>query len=269
MKRVRQLSWGVLAVMLVASLAAAWLAPASYETQFRDAPSAPPSARFLLGTDELGRDLFSRLLYGSRVSLLLAPAAALLCTAMAALAGGLAGYLGGLWDRALMAVIDLFLSLPWLFLLLTVRATLPLNVAPFVSVAITFLLLGLLSWAGPARVVRAGVRGVLASEFVLQARAAGCSRPRLLFAHILPAVRPVLAAQFWISVPLFVLAEANLGLLGLGIAEPLPSLGNLLRGLENFRAVSANPWMLAPVFVLVAVTTCLQLAVHRKEEVTV
>src|SRR5580704_18179015 len=117
----------VMAVAVAASLGAAYIAPSSYAEQFRDAISAPPSARFWLGTDELGRDRFARLLYGTRVSLLLAPAAAFLSTLIAALIGGAAGYLGGRWERAVTAGIDLFLSLPWLFLLLTVRALLPLN----------------------------------------------------------------------------------------------------------------------------------------------
>ena len=102
--------------------AAGWVAQHSYAEQFRDSISAPPSAQFWLGTDELGRDRFARLLYGTRVSLLLAPAAALLSTLLAALIGGAAGYLGGRWERLVTAGVDLFLSLPWLFLLLAVRA---------------------------------------------------------------------------------------------------------------------------------------------------
>src|ERR1039458_6156896 len=115
--------------------------------QFRDAPSAPPSHQHLLGTDEIGRDRFARILYGTRISLLLAPAAALVSTVLAALVGGLARYLGGIWVRLAREITALFLSLPWLFLLITVRALLPLNVSPLVSVLITFLILGLLGSA--------------------------------------------------------------------------------------------------------------------------
>ena len=101
----------VLAVCAL-SLAANWLAPVGYAKQFRDAPSAPPSRQHLLGTDDIGRDRFARLLYGTRISLLLAPAAALVSTGLAALFGGLAGYLGGAWLRAARGFTDLFLSLP-------------------------------------------------------------------------------------------------------------------------------------------------------------
>ncbi len=265
MKILHKFVWGVLILVFSASLMASLLAPAPYARQFRDSTNAGPSRRFPLGTDELGRDRLSRLLYGSRVSLLLAPAAALLSTLIAAMIGGLAGYLGGWWERLIMRSIDLFLSLPWLFLLLTVRALLPLNVSPVASVTITFALLGLLGWAAPARVVRAGVQSLKSSDFVLQARACGCRGSRLLVMHVLPNLKPILQAQFWISVPVFILAEANLGLLGLGVAEPLPSWGNLLRGLENYGAVRSNPWTLAPVLLLVIVMGSLQL-VFRGED---
>jgi ABC-type dipeptide/oligopeptide/nickel transport system permease subunit len=263
---VRSIALGILLATLTGAMLADWISPAPYAKQFRESPGARPSLKFPLGTDELGRDRLSRLLQGSRVSLLLAPAAALLSTLLAALAGGLAGYAGGFLDRLVVRFTDLVLSLPWLFLLLTARALLPLNVAPAVSVTITFLLLGLLGWAGPARVVRAGVRSLSNSDFVLQARASGCRRHRLLFVHILPNLKPILFAQFWISVPVFILTEANLGLLGLGVSEPLPSWGNLLRGLENFSAVRQNPWMLAPALLLAVVVISLQLVIPDRSD---
>ena len=140
----RKLPCVVLALVLCASAAANWLAPGGYSRQYREATDAAPSRAHWLGTDEVGRDRFARVLYGTRISLLLAPAAAFLSTLMAALIGGLAGYLGGVWARMAMAVTDLFLSLPWLFLLITARALMPLNVSPMISVLVTFLLLGLL-----------------------------------------------------------------------------------------------------------------------------
>jgi len=255
----------VLAVAVVASLCAPFIAQHSYAEQSRDAISAPPSTHFWLGTDELGRDRFARLLYGTRVSLLLAPAAALLATLIAAMIGGAAGYLGGRWERLVTTGIDLFLALPWLFLLLAVRALLPLNTSPVTSVIITFLLLGCLGWAGPARMIRAGTRTLATSDFLVQASASGISRWRLFWRHLLPNLRPVFLAQFWISIPLFILSEANLGLLGLGVSEPLPSWGAMLRDLENYSAILQNPWMLAPVVLLVAVVGCLQLVLRTED----
>ncbi len=265
MTGIRMFATVVLCVVFVAAIGAGIWAPEPYDKQFRDSTAAPPSWRFVLGTDDLGRDRLSRLLYGSRVSLLLAPAAALLATAVAAIAGAAAGFLGSRWERPFLYATDLCLSLPWLFLLITVRAVLPLDVAPALSMTITFLLLGMLGWAGPARVVRAAVISIRQSEFVLRARASGCSDARLLFVHLLPNLKPVLATQFLVSIPVFILSEANLGLLGLGVAEPTPSWGNLLRDLENFSAIAANPWILAPVVLLALVVTCFQLVVPRED----
>jgi peptide/nickel transport system permease protein len=265
MKKLRPIAFGIVVLVFVVSLLADFLAPASYPKQFRDTPNARPCRQFPLGTDELGRDRLSRLLHGTRISLLLAPTAALLSTFGAALIGGTAGYFGKWWERIAVSLTDLFLSLPWLFLLLTVRAMLPLNVPPLTSVIITFSLLGLLGWASSARVVRAGAKVLRDSELVLQASAAGCSKSRIFFVQILPNLRPVLSAQFWVSVPAFILAEANLGVLGLGVAEPLPSWGSLLRELESYSAIRSNPWLLAPLVLLVMVVSCFQLILSGEE----
>ncbi len=261
----RKIAIGVLATVFLAAACANFLAPASYETQFREAIDAPPSRQFPLGTDELGRDRWSRLLYGSRVSLFLAPAAALLATILAAIAGGVAGLLGRTWERIFLGATDVALSLPWLFLLMTIRALLPLDTSPLVSVSITFLLLGALGWAGPARVVRAAMVRMRSSEFILQARASGNTGVRLLLIHLIPNLKPILFTQFLVSIPVFILSEANLGLLGLGVAEPMPSWGSLLRDLEHFSEVAANPWLLAPAGLLAVVVICFQLVVPRED----
>jgi peptide/nickel transport system permease protein len=265
LKKTAKIAAGILAGVLLASLFAGTLAPAHYAKQFRDDPSLGPSSKFLLGTDELGRDRFSRLLYGTRVSLLLAPCAALLSTFLAALIGGLAGYFGGRLERLAMLFTDLFMSMPWLFLLITVRAVLPLNTPPTTSVLITFSLLGLLGWAASARLVCSGIKNLRNSEFILQAKAAGCRASRLFAVHMLPNMKPILYAQFWISIPVFILAEANLGILGLGVSEPLPSWGSLLRELEDLSGIGLQPWRLVPLFLLLAVVSCFQIVISEKE----
>jgi ABC-type dipeptide/oligopeptide/nickel transport system permease subunit len=240
------------------------LVPVRYERQFRDSPSAAPSRQFPLGTDDLGRDRFSRLIYGTRVSLLLATAAAVLSCLAAAALGGIAGLAGGIADKVILGAADLFLSLPWLFLLLMARAFLPLNVSPLLSVTITFVLLGALGWATPAKVVRAALRKLGGSDFMLQARATGCSPSRLVWKHLIPNAMPILWAQLWITIPAYVLAETTLGMLGLGVMEPLPSWGNLLRELEG-GGISGHPWMLAPVILLAAVVGSFQLILERED----
>ena len=157
MSVVRVICWLLLGLTVCAAVGANWIAPAPYEKQFRDFPNARPNGQFPLGTDELGRDRLSRLLYGTRLSLLLAPAAALLATLIAALAGISAGMIGGRVEQLILSAVDLVASLPWLFLLIAVRAVLPLNVSAYTSVAVTFLLLGALGWAGAARVIRSAV----------------------------------------------------------------------------------------------------------------
>lgn len=263
----RKIACVVLGVVLAASMAASWLAPAGYAKQYRDAIDAAPSHTHWLGTDEIGRDRFARVLYGTRISLLLAPAAALLSTLMATLLGGLAGYLGGAWARVAMAVTDLFMSLPWLFLLITARALMPLNTSPVASVMITFLLLGLLGWTTAARVLCASAATLRNSDFVRQARAAGISGRRLFWVHVAPNLKPVLYAQFWISIPVFILSEANLGILGLGVAEPMPSWGSLLKELEGLISVGEEPWKFVPLILLVIVVTSFQLLLSKQEEV--
>ena len=205
----------------------------SYSRQNREFATAAPSARFPLGTDELGRDRLTRLLFATRISLLLSAAAAALAILLAFLVGGIAGYAGGWCDRCIVRALDLMLSLPWLFLLLAVRALLPLNVSPIDSLLVTYALLAALGWAAPARVVRAGVRKFRDSDFVLRARAEGSPEWRLLARHILPNLKPVLVAQFWTAIPVFILAEANLGFLGLSAGEPFPTWGTLLRELQS------------------------------------
>jgi len=265
MKGVRIIAIAVIAVSFVLSVAAPWIAPAHYETQDRDATDISPSHQHLLGTDELGRDRFSRLIYAARISLLLAPLAAAAAVLLAAIIGGLAGCLGGWYERATLASIDIFLSLPWLFLLITVRAAMPLNTAPETSVMITFALMGLLGWAASARVVCAQVKDMMRSDFMLLARATGSGGARLLLRQLLPNVKPVLAAQFLVSVPAFIVTEANLGALGLGVSEPLPSLGGMLRELQSYIAFQPPAWRFIPLAFLVVVVTSFQLLLTKTE----
>ena len=265
MSRFRKLAWVFLAVVAAAALCAGLLSDYDYDQQLRAEAGAGPGPGHLLGTDELGRDRWSRLLYGARVSLLVAPAAAALATILAGIVGLAAGLARArnfrLVDTALTLTTDVFLGLPWLFILLAVRAALPLNLHAAASLAITGLLLGTLGWASGARLVRASTLTAVTASYVLQAEAAGLSQWRVAVHHIAPALRPVLTAQFLVTVPAFLHAEATLSLLGLGVAEPLPSLGNLLSELTSFPPIQQEPWLLAPAVLLVALVAALQCVV--------
>ena len=250
----------ILAAIFVLMLGADAFAPHPYQQQFREETAAAPSRAHPLGTDAVGRDRWSRLLHGGRISILLAPAAALVSVVIALAVGLGAALLGPWWQRAAMAAIDLFLSLPWLFLLLAARGLLPLNTSPALSIAVTFGLLGCLGWPGPARVMIAAAESQSRSDYALLARSGGFGTWRIAVRHILPNLAPVARAQFWTTAPAFLLTEANLALLGLGVSEPMPSWGNLLRELQNLAALPRDPAMAVPLLLLVVTLSCCQLA---------
>jgi peptide/nickel transport system permease protein len=252
MPSLRKWSVGLLLLVGVLSLAAPWLAP-DYATQNRDAIQLAPTRQYLLGTDELGRDNLSRLLAGLRLSLLLSTGGAVCSCVLALFFGAMSGFAGGVIETLLLSSISLVESVPWLFLFLMIRAMLPLNVGPSTSIWITFAMLAVLGWTHAARVFQAAAREFRNSDAMMFARACGIGGWRLWLRQALPTMRQVSMTQFTILIPTFVLAEAGLGLLGLGVSEPLPSLGNLLRQLENRELVHSNPVVLVPLAVLVVV----------------
>jgi peptide/nickel transport system permease protein len=265
MKAIRVAALAIASLLALISLGGSVLSRFDYAYQDRQNVATGASHEHWLGTDALGRDRFARLLEGTRVSLLLAPSAAAISTLLALAIGAFPGFAGGLYERGAKVLVDLMLSIPWLFLLLIVRALLPLNTSPTASAMITFLLLGLLGWAVPARILMARTHQLRQSDFLLLARSSGVSRWRLLLVHVLPNLWPVLLAQFWISVPVFILAEANLSLLGLGVAEPLPSLGSLLGEVETVLSVRSDIYCFASLFVLVLIVSSLQIAFSHRE----
>jgi peptide/nickel transport system permease protein len=249
---IRRVAVLLLAAIALCGVLAPMIAPYRWDSIFRDSIDAPPGPRFPMGTDDVGRDRLSRLLYGTSISAVLAPAAAL-CSIGLALAIAAVGPV-----YAVSALTTICLSLPWMFLFILLRAELPLNTSPIASVALTFGLMGVAGWAVPGRVFTASIREIRQSGWLLQARAAGLSGPRIALAHAWPHMRAVALAQFRILIPSYVLAEASLGLLGLGVPEPLPSWGNLLRDLQHPAVVRANPWVLAPLGLLMIVMICLE-----------
>ena len=208
---------------------------------------------FLLGTDALGRDYLSRLLYGGQVSLSAGIVGTALAMVVAIALGGFAGYFGGLADSLIMRAADVFLSLPWIYVLLGARAFLPLDMEPWTAFLVIVGLLGTLGWAGPARVVRGVVASSLSREFVTAARSAGATDTHVLVRHILPQAWGVVLTQAAILVPAYMLAEVTLSFLGLGVAEPVPSWGNMLAAFHQDGLLSLRLRLLSPAVCMVAI----------------
>jgi peptide/nickel transport system permease protein len=206
---------------------------------------------YLLGTDAFGRDQLSRILCGGQVSLLAGLLGAGVTLLLGALIGLVAGYFGGWRDDLSMRVAELFLALPWLYLLFALRAFLPLAVSPLEAFLLVVIVIGMVGWARPARLVRGVVLSVKERDFVRAARGFGASDLYLLRRHILPETAGVLLTQAAILVPQFVLAEMTLSFLGLGVPEPTSSWGNLLASLQQYSVLVSYWWMYLPALAIV------------------
>ncbi|MHB8502462.1 MAG: ABC transporter permease [Candidatus Acidiferrales bacterium] len=212
---------------------------------------APAARIYPLGTDAYGRDQLSRILYGGQVSLLAGLLGAGVTLLLGALIGMAAGYYGGWRDDALMRAAELFLALPWLYLLFALRAFLPLAVSPLEAFLLVVVVIGLVGWARPARLVRSVVLSVKERDFVRAARGFGASDVYLLRRHILPETSSVLLTQAAMLVPQFVLAEMTLSFLGLGVPEPMSSWGNLLASLQQYSVLVSYWWMYLPALAII------------------
>lgn len=209
-----------------------------------------PGRIFLMGSDGYGRDQFSRFLYGGQISLLAGLIAAALAVSLGMLLGGLAGFYGGWIDDALMRGGELFLALPWLYLLFAVRAALPLHVTDSQVFLLLVGVMGLIGWARPARLIRGVVLSAKERNFVVAARGFGASDSYLLRRHVLPQTGGVLLTQIALLIPQYILAEVTLTFLGLGVGEPMPSWGSLLSSLQQYSVLSSYWWMFLPAVLL-------------------
>jgi peptide/nickel transport system permease protein len=230
---------GFLVLVFVASaLLAPWLTP--YDPIRSNLPRRlePPSREHVMGTDSLGRDMFSRVLHGGRISLAIGVLAVAVAVGIGVVLGALAGYYGRLLDSAVMRFVDLLLAFPALYLYITLVALLGPNIG------VLILILGGLGWTGIARIVRAEVLKLRAQDYVEAARALGSGDNRIIFRHIMPnAMAPVIVATT-LGIPSMILAESALSFLGLGVMPPHMSWGSLVNdGLAFFRTA----WWL-PVF---------------------
>lgn len=298
MKAVRFAAWVALALISVIAICPDFFATYSPTRQYRDLPYAAPgfykgaslnwfvkgepyrvlgiipaSRRligspepgrvFLLGSDEFGRDWYSRLCHGASISLLIAPFAAAISLAVAVTLGLVAGYQGGWTDAFLVKASEVFIVLPWFYVVVALRAALPLTLSGPADLVIVFAVLAGLGSAAPARVFRGLVRSLKNREFLLAGRAAGASTGRLFRSHVLPFLWPTMRTQFLVSVPAFIVTEVTLSFLGLGIAEPTPTWGSMLTPLQQYGVLTSYPWMFAPAIVVIVVCLALQIVARE------
>ncbi len=238
----------ILALIAAACVFGPWLSTYAYDEQalaLLGAPTAPSAAHWL-GTDELGRDTLTRLLYGGRISLAVGLAGAAVATTFGTAIGALAGYFGGWIDSLLMRFTDVMLSIPALPLVLVIAGF----IRP--TPALLVLLIAGLIWTAPARLVRAQVRSIKTADFIAAARALGAGAPRIIIRHILPNATGAIAVSATLAVGGAIMLESALSFLGFGVQPPIPTWGNLLNKAEPW-LVSA-PWLSIPPGVLIFAT---------------
>jgi peptide/nickel transport system permease protein len=212
-----------------------------------------PAHIWLMGTDGYGRDLLSRVLYGGRISLFAGLIATMLTLTLGVSLGTLAGFYGSWLDAVVMRCVDVFMALPWLYLLLALRAFLPLHVGPVEAFLMLIVVIGTVGWARPARLIRGVVLSAKERSHILAARSFGASDLYLLRRHVLPETRDVVLTQAALLIPQYILAEVTLSFLGLGIGEPVPSWGSMLASLQQYHVLVSKWWMFFPGLVLIVV----------------
>jgi peptide/nickel transport system permease protein len=211
----------------------------------------PPARLFLLGSDQFGRDLLSRILYGSRVSLVIGLLVVVITFPIGMLLGGIAGYYGGLLDNVIMRSVEVLAAFPTFYLLLTLASVLPPTLSSAGRLFMISAVFSLVGWGGLARVIRGLVLSIREMEFVLSARAAGLRDLKVITRHILPLTSSYVIVAATLTIPGVILGESGLSFLGLGVQEPSTSWGLLLAQAQSIDVLTQYPWLLIPGLLIV------------------
>lgn len=205
---------------------------------------------FLLGTDINGRDVFSRLLFGGRISMTIGFLALFVLFPIGLLYGGISGYFGGKIDMIMMRFAEAVMSIPSFYLLIILASILPSGMTSTQRFLLIVIILALIGWAGFARVVRGMVLSIKNQEYIQAARSIGASKMRIITKHILPQTTSFVIVAMTLSIPSYILSESGLSFLGLGIQQPDASWGNMLKEAQEFTNILYRPWLLTPGFLI-------------------
>jgi peptide/nickel transport system permease protein len=221
---------------------------------------------FMLGSEGLGRDLFSRIVYGARVSMFIGLVGVLISFSLGIFVGAFSGYMGGWIDNLIMRWCEIEMSLPQFYFLLALAAVIPSGLSPVVTFFMIVAIMSFIGWAGFARVIRGMAAAVRSAPFVEAGRALGGSRSRILGRHVIPSMLGFAAINASLSIPGYILGESALSLLGLGIQEPAASWGNLLSQAMDPQNIEHYPWVLIPgLFISAAVMSFNFLGDHLRD----
>ena len=205
---------------------------------------------YLLGTDINGRDVFSRILFGGRISMTIGFLALFVLFPIGLLYGGIAGYFGGKTDMIMMRFAEAVMSIPSFYLLIILASILPSGMTSVQRFMLIVVILALIGWAGFARVVRGMVLSIKNQEYIQAAKSIGASRLRIIVKHILPQTTSFVIVAMTLSVPSYILSESGLSFLGLGIQQPDASWGNMLKEAQEYTNIIYRPWLLTPGFLI-------------------
>ncbi|TYB95734.1 MAG: ABC transporter permease [Kosmotoga sp.] len=213
-----------------------------------------PAEIHLFGGDAYGRDVFSRILFGSRISLSIGLLGILITFTLGLLIGGAAGYYGGWADEISMRSTEILMSIPGFYLLISLRAILPVGLPPHITYLLIVVILSFIGWPGMSRVIRGMVLSLKSNEFVEAAMAMGYPDRRIIWKHIIPNTSTYIIVAATLAIPQYIIGEAGLSFLGLGITEPSASWGLMLSQAQNIKAMTEAPWLLLPgLFIFIVV----------------